>query len=1138
MSELSTLSNSFPKLISTDPCGEDLFEGRSQQRTADIIASHIENSTFKLIGIDGSWGSGKSNVIWIIRNKLIQTHHMFIYDAWSHQEDLQRRSFLEELTDNLQKSEIVDPEEWDKRLKDLLSRKRTVKTKQVPQLSRGLIISFAVVLLMPIAKVLSEVVPIEHWPWRLLISISPVAAAGVYFYRLIKKKKEEWDWRKIFYLYKDKELETELNENISEKEPSVREFRNWMEDLSKAIKIKKDKKLVLVFDNIDRLPSNKVQALWSSIHTFFSDWAYEDIAVIVPFDRIHIQDSFVLNENTEKDAEIASHFINKTFPVVFGISPAVLTDWQAFFQLKFDEAFGECGKEGFNDVITIFNLYHDRITPRGIIAFINDLVGLKMIWKEEIELRYIALYVATRKEILVDPLKNLLANTYADKADIIFRGDEAVSDKIAALVYNVSIEKASQVAMNREIELTLRQRNVEKIKNLWKHKDFVIILDKVINSKLIQVPDAVFTLDKLEESLTHEDCMRLKDTWSHLLSMGLGLPNSEKVFSDTQRALLKRAAIIGKQTQYLNFLCNEFKDTISLDGREYFIALDAIETCIKENNLSTNLLDFVRLKTVSPEIFLAHITEAKDKFTRYKLSTEQGKLDELLLSRFPDSLATIPVVPYFKNKYALPKLLAAIKKYITDGNPTVDNFLVLQSLLKVINPVSTPLDAMLPDANLHALLTTAPKDSELYYSLATMRFAKGAAYADPGGASAILIENFSGTIVQEVLKRIDQYKYAGDMILDGLKWNNTAGKELIKAMLANPSVSGARLSIATIFPKFYEITRLYELEPSVLFYYMNGWYTRVKDYCKSDTLQAVIPDIRFYQDLFKMDIPLKTEVANVAVKFVKDMPETDWKGLLLNKESYTFQLLVLLFHHNLLESLPDSVTPGLKEAFKDLVILNESPIYQMTGEFRMFYEKADPGLMINTGENTRDALINLGNTSIEKFLFFEWLLRIHGKLGKRSHDVVRTILVPVIQDQRSITLMLTESDYYIGLIASGTPNALEIIMELRKMVEAQSSYEALHLFEHHISERIYKGIEIEYATYYCPAEGAGDPRDVKHEMKRRVEQEGWTHFKVGKDIANDYEPLPGTANRLKYAFTYLGEREEKELDDQEWVSLP
>ena len=91
-----SLNSPKPKYISNSPAGKDQFKSGSQQRIAVSLAEDIrqQRTPVKLIGLDGAWGAGKSNVISIMKEVLKDSHHVFIYDAWSHQEDLHRRSFL------------------------------------------------------------------------------------------------------------------------------------------------------------------------------------------------------------------------------------------------------------------------------------------------------------------------------------------------------------------------------------------------------------------------------------------------------------------------------------------------------------------------------------------------------------------------------------------------------------------------------------------------------------------------------------------------------------------------------------------------------------------------------------------------------------------------------------------------------------------------------------------------------------------------------------------------------------------------------------------------------------------------------------------------------------------------------------
>ena len=99
----------YPKYLSTSPSGIDLYEGKSQDNLASAIKEHIvsidkgtkddEQPVIpRIIGIEGAWGCGKSNVIKKIEDLMSNDYVFFTYDAWGNQEDLQRRSVLEQLT--------------------------------------------------------------------------------------------------------------------------------------------------------------------------------------------------------------------------------------------------------------------------------------------------------------------------------------------------------------------------------------------------------------------------------------------------------------------------------------------------------------------------------------------------------------------------------------------------------------------------------------------------------------------------------------------------------------------------------------------------------------------------------------------------------------------------------------------------------------------------------------------------------------------------------------------------------------------------------------------------------------------------------------------------------------------------------
>lgn len=91
--------------ISNTPEGKDFFEGMSRHLVAHAIYDTI-NSCTKLphiMGLEGDRGIGKSNVIKQLNaiDNFDKKYYLFTYDAWGHQEDLQRRSILEVLTTEL-----------------------------------------------------------------------------------------------------------------------------------------------------------------------------------------------------------------------------------------------------------------------------------------------------------------------------------------------------------------------------------------------------------------------------------------------------------------------------------------------------------------------------------------------------------------------------------------------------------------------------------------------------------------------------------------------------------------------------------------------------------------------------------------------------------------------------------------------------------------------------------------------------------------------------------------------------------------------------------------------------------------------------------------------------------------------------
>ena len=176
------------QLLSNEPCREDAFEGHSHQHIAEQVVRIIQKDDKRhIIGVEGGWGAGKSNLISLVNiglngkdvydegfNHKESKYPFFIYDAWGHQVDYQRRAILEELTRDLtMDKKILDGKKWNAKLQKLLAKHRKTTTKEVPSLGIGLIVSIILTLLTPLVVFVVSLVPTEQWWLRGIVALLP-----------------------------------------------------------------------------------------------------------------------------------------------------------------------------------------------------------------------------------------------------------------------------------------------------------------------------------------------------------------------------------------------------------------------------------------------------------------------------------------------------------------------------------------------------------------------------------------------------------------------------------------------------------------------------------------------------------------------------------------------------------------------------------------------------------------------------------------------------------------------------------------------------------------------------------------------------------------------------------------------------
>lgn len=641
--------------LSDKPEGIDSFQSQAHTKIVNVIAETIKKDEIKLIGLEGEWGSGKSNIVKLLEKTLNEEEYIFYtYDAWGHQEDLQRRSFLENLTE-IMKNEFSE-EEWENKLKNLLSKKTEVEEKEVPRLNKELII--AIFILYFNNKItnqdffeLGNLIPIQYTNLKKIVELilsNSIFILGFLFLFLFLKviKKEKNTLSSILYLYKGKTLNKKLETIVSTKEPSVREFKNWMKEVSKTLK-NKNKRLIVIYDNIDRLQENKVKEVWSSIHTFFSEDDYNNIFVIIPFSKKHILTAFKGNNN-----EVNEGIIEKTFPVVYNVTPPVLVDWKNYFNENLEIIFPSINEEEKNIIRTLYNKNIEKITPRGIKNFINELKVLNSI-HTNIELKYISFFVLIKEKIQSDFPNYFYGEEFSKYRRIL--GDDT-DKKILALYFGIDEKNAVQVLLEREMIKNLENGDFSKIDEQSKVNGFNEVLQKVITD-LYGEGELQGIYRKALIAIKNQNINRFISN-----SLFNCFENEEKIFSfqdyhkillekcnHKEEEILKKLLFIdfysGDKTQDIKLLCNELKE---------------LENYMKEKNYVFS--EYIKVREYESKIFFQMLEEFKNSYLYYGISFVEKDMEEYLfwnLSSFnSNEMMNLEILLSEYNFYELKEKLA------------------------------------------------------------------------------------------------------------------------------------------------------------------------------------------------------------------------------------------------------------------------------------------------------------------------------------------------------------------------------------------------------------------------------------------------------------------------------------------------
>jgi len=343
--------------------------------------------TPRTIGLFGSWGTGKSTIIKMLENdKGLKDYPIFVFDAWKYQNDALRRTFLIQFKDFLtNRLEIAVPENI---LEDFYvgttkTQQNTIKKKKkwyqiVGKFLKsnplfdvflgGLIISLAAIIWFSSNQIVTAVI-------SFLTTITSISIVAYLLKEILKPLLGEMI--KAIAAFKSGSTSEGSITYTKNQLNSPEQFEGKFADL---LNLLKKKKVIIVFDNIDRVSGEIAVTMLSTIKTFMEPKTKSEVISVIPLDSnaisVRVKSFYHTDSPNDQEAtDMADEYLRKIFSLILWLPDYTPTDLEAYTRKKLSET-GEISELILDDDVVLVICSAYRKNPRDIIQFINNLTAL------------------------------------------------------------------------------------------------------------------------------------------------------------------------------------------------------------------------------------------------------------------------------------------------------------------------------------------------------------------------------------------------------------------------------------------------------------------------------------------------------------------------------------------------------------------------------------------------------------------------------------------------------------------------------------------------------------------------------------------------------------------------------------------
>lgn len=336
---------------------------------AQIKSIYLKSAPPLTIGLYGQWGSGKSSICYLLRDRLVADgEKVFYFDTWKYERDSFRRQFLIEFDKDVFNGSL----DYQRKLNQSLTVPKTLSLKQSLKDSFERVV---VKLFVPTAIVLILIVGLlwaaNQWALNLGLDqiLAGVAKNGISAILILGVFA-------VIYKFLSEAVDVSRVDGEIPRTDSAEGFEYYY---SEAIK-KLNGKILIIIDNLDRLDKDKAVALLSDIKTFLANEKTASgvgAIFLVPCDDQAINDQLKKVFGDEFDTE---EFLRKFFSLSVRIPRLLDLELDTYITKNIKKT-KVADFQGNSSLVFVISRAF-RNNPREIIQFLNSLTAQYLLAKQ------------------------------------------------------------------------------------------------------------------------------------------------------------------------------------------------------------------------------------------------------------------------------------------------------------------------------------------------------------------------------------------------------------------------------------------------------------------------------------------------------------------------------------------------------------------------------------------------------------------------------------------------------------------------------------------------------------------------------------------------------------------------------------